>query len=143
ASVARIVSFGPVDTAFRSAHALATMVDATCIYFSRPGETIAGVFRRARRIYEKFNHPHEWTLDYQGFLTGYAPREVLLRPECPLALRPDTAIYWSPSVGSARSGDTVAIDSRGFEVVTEAQSWPKLEVTVKGYRIARPGILER
>ena len=54
-----------------------------------------------------------------------------------------TALCWSPSVGPARSGDTVVIDARGFEVVTEAQNWPKLEVTVKGFLITRPGVLER
>jgi hypothetical protein len=34
-------------------------------------------------------------------------------------------------------------DARGFEIVTEAQRWPKLEVMVKGFVIPRPGILER
>jgi Xaa-Pro dipeptidase len=143
ASVTRIVSFGPVDKEFREFHQLAAMVDATCIYFSRPGDTIAGVFRRARRIYEKFGHPHEWNLDYQGFLTAYSPRELMLLPESPLELHPHMALCWSPSVGSARSEDTVVIDQRGFEVVTDAQRWPKIEVTVKGYSINRPGILER
>jgi Xaa-Pro dipeptidase len=143
ASVTRTVSFGPVDPAFKAAHSLATMVDATCIFFSRPGETVEGAFRRARRIYEKFHRPDEWMLDYQGYLVGYSPREALLRPDCPLTLGPDMAIAWSPSVGSARSEDTVVIDARGFEVVTEAQRWPKLEVMVKGYPIPRPGILER
>jgi Xaa-Pro dipeptidase len=143
ASVARIVSFGKADSEFRAAHSLAAMVDATCIFFSRPGDTISGVFRRARRIYEKFQHPDEWTLDYQGFLIGYAPREVVLHPDSSFALSPDVALFWCPSVGSARSGDTVVIDSRGFEVITEAQNWPKIEVMVKGYPIPRPGILER
>ena len=57
ASVTRTVSFGPVDPEFRTSHTLAAMVDATCIFFSRPGETVAEVFRRAKRIYEKFNAP--------------------------------------------------------------------------------------
>jgi Xaa-Pro dipeptidase len=143
ASVTRIVSFGPVDSAFKNAFALASMVDATYTYFSRPGETVEGVFRRAKRIYEKFDHPHEWTLDYQGFLTGYSPREALLLPESPMELCSDMALCWSPSVGPARSEDTIVIDARGFEVVTEAQQWPKLEVAVKGFPILRPGILVR
>ena len=143
ASATRIVSFGPVEPEFRQAHALAAMVDATCIYFSRPGESVAEVFRRARRIYEKFDRPHEWTLDYQGFLTAYAPREQVLRPDSKLVLQENMPIRWRPSVGSARSEDTVVIDARGYESVTEAQSWPKVEVTVKGYPITRAGILER
>jgi hypothetical protein len=53
------------------------------------------------------------------------------------------SICWNPSVGSARSEDTVVVDARGYEVVTAAQDWPQLEVTVKGYPMSRPGILER
>ena len=143
ATVTRTVSFGPVDDDFRASHTLASMVDATCIFFSRPGEPVSEVFRRARRIFEKFDRPHEWTLDYQGAVVGYAPREVVLLPDSPSRLESGSALCWSPSVGSSRSGDTVVIDGRGFEVVTEAQNWPKVEVAVKGFSIPRPGILER
>ncbi|WP_337176370.1 aminopeptidase P family protein [Paludisphaera sp.] len=147
ASVTRTVSFGPPEPEFRSNHTLAAMVDATCIFFSRPGEPVSEVFRRARRIYEKFDAPHEWTLDYQGVLTGYSPREALLTPDSPITLEPGMAVCWSPSVASARSEDTIVVDSRGdsrgFEVVTAAQDWPMVEVAVKGYPLPRPGILER
>ncbi len=143
ASVTRTVAFGSVDNAFRANHSLATMVDATCMFFSRPGEAISEVFRRAKRIYEKFEHPHEWTLDYQGSLIGYSPREALFRPESGLVLDPHMAIAWNPSVGAARSGDTVIIDARGYEVVTKMQNWPAIEVAVKGYVIPRPAVLER
>ncbi|MBX6312741.1 MAG: M24 family metallopeptidase [Isosphaeraceae bacterium] len=143
AAVSRTVAFGAVEKEVREAHALAAMVDATFIYFSRPGESVTEVFRRARRIYEKYGHPDEWTLAYQGFLIGYAPREAMLRPDGNGTLVADSALCWSPSVGPARSEDTIVIDRRGYEVVTEAQRWPKLEVTVKGFLMQRPGILER
>ncbi|MFO0907627.1 MAG: M24 family metallopeptidase [Isosphaeraceae bacterium] len=143
ATVSRTVSFGPTDSHFRTQHAVATMVDATCIYFSRPGEMVSEVARRARRIYEKFGYPHEWTLDYLGCQVGYSPREVLLVPESLMQLEPHTALCWSPSVGPARSSDTVVIDGRGYECVTGAQKWPVVDVAVKGFVIQRPGILER
>jgi hypothetical protein len=104
---------------------------------------VGGVFRRARRIFEKFDHPHEWTLDYLGHAIGYSPREALLLPDSATPLQADSALCWSPSVGPARSEDTLVIEARGYEVVTEAQNWPKLEVTVKGFLLNRPGILER
>jgi Xaa-Pro aminopeptidase len=143
ASLSRTVAFGAVDDEFREHHALATMVDATCIFFSRPNEAIFEVFRRARRIYEKFNHPHEWTLDYQGSVVGYSPREVVLRPDSDLVLEPDIALSWSPSVHAARTQDTILVDSRGFAIVTPMSNWPMIEVAVKGFVIPRPGILER
>jgi Xaa-Pro aminopeptidase len=143
ASLTRTVSFGLGDAQFRTDHTLATMVDATSIFFSRPGEPLSEIFRRSKRIYEKYNRPHEWTLDYQGHLTGYSPRELALRPETSLTLDPSTAISWSPSVGAARTQDTMVVDSRGFEIVTAAQDWPQVEVSVKGFVIPRPGILIR
>ncbi len=143
ASATRIVSFGPVDPAFREAHGVAAMVDATCIFFSRPGETSEGVFRRSRRIYEKFGYPDEWTLDYQGAAIGYHPREAMLLPGGSFQFAHGMPLCWRPSVGAARSEDTIVVDERGFEIVTEAQRWPKVEVTVKGFPIQRPGILER
>ena len=143
ASASRMVAFGPVEPGLAIAHTVASMVDATCIYFSRPGEPVSEVFRRARRIYEKFDHPDEWMLDYQGGTIGYAPRETLLLPDSAETLRPGIALNWSPSVGAARSEDTIVIDDRGYEVVTEAQDWPKIDVSVKGFVIHRPAILER
>ena len=142
-SVTRTVAFGTVEPEFRAQHGLACMVDATYIFFSRPGEAVSEVFRRGRRIYEKFGASHEWTLDYQGSLLAYSPTEAALTPESSLVLEPDEVVCWSPSVGSARSEDTVVVDSRGFEVVTAAQDWPQLEITVKGYTMPRPGILIR
>ena len=109
AMLSRTVSFGPVTSDYRARHGLAAMVEATCIYFSRPHEPVSEIFRRARRIYEKFGQPLEWTLDYQGFVVGYAPREALLVPDSTAPLLPGTALCWSPSVGAARSSDTIAI----------------------------------
>jgi Xaa-Pro aminopeptidase len=143
ASVTRTVAFGAIDEEVQQHHSLATMVDATCIFFSRPGEVISEIFRRARRIYEKFHHAHEWTLDYQGWLMGYSPRDVLLRPDGNFVLEGNMALSWSPSVCAARTEDTFLIDSRGYEVVTRMKDWPVIEVAVKGYVIPRPGILQR
>jgi Xaa-Pro aminopeptidase len=143
ASVTRSVAFGQVDDEFRRDHLLATMVDATYIYFSRPGELIADVFPKAKRIYEKFNNPHEWTLGYQGTLMGYSPPNALLRPDSQLVLASNMALSWSPSIGAARTEDTMVVDERGFELVTAAQDWPLNDIAVKGFLIPRPGILER
>ncbi len=143
ASVSRVVAFGRVESSFRRQHTVTTMVDASCIFFSRPGEKVSEVFRRAKRIYEKFGEPDEWVLDYQGYLIGYSPREALLRPDSDLVIDEDMALAWSPSVGAARCEDTIIVGASGFEVTTAQRDWPMIDVAVKGQVIARPGILER
>jgi|GEM_PF-175058 len=143
ASVARMVAFDPVDPELARAHALASMVDATLIYFSRPGAVVSDIFRRARRIYEKYGHPHEWMKDYQGHVVGVSPRELTLTPDGQATLGHDLALSWCPSVSSARSQDTIVIDQRGYEVVTESRRWPRVEVLVKNLPILRPGLLIR
>jgi Xaa-Pro dipeptidase len=143
AAATRTVSFGKVEDEFLVSHTLATMIDATCIYFSRPGEVVSEIFRRSRRIFEKFDHPHEWTLDYQGDVIGYAPREMPLLPDSSASLPEGVALRWSPSVRDARSEDTVVIDARGFEIMTKPRNWPRLDIAVKGFTIHRPAILER
>ena len=115
------------------AHGLAAMVDATCIFFSRPGETVAERLPPRPADLREVRPPRtSGRSTTRGSLIGYSPREALLLPDSPTALAPSMALCWSPSVGPARSEDTVVVDARGFEVVTEAQDWPKLEVVVKG-----------
>ncbi len=143
ASLSRIVSFGPPSDQLKSDHALAAMAEATCIFFSRPGQSISDAFRRTRRIYEKYAKPDEWQLDYQGHAVGYSPREFILMPDSPFQLQAHMALSWSPGVGAARSQSTVILDSRGYEDVTAPVQWPMLEVAVKGIAVHRPGILVR
>jgi Xaa-Pro aminopeptidase len=143
ARLSRTVSFGEADEPFRMQHSLAAMIDATYVFFSRPGEVVSAVFRRAKRIYEKFDYPQEWLLDYQGSLVGYSPCEAMLRPDSSLLLESEMAFAWAPSVRAARSQDTAIIDSRGYEILTPPQNWPQIEVSVKGCIVHRPGILVR
>ena len=143
AGATRIVSFDKPPAALVEQFNLAAMLDATYIYFSNPNELLAEVFRRALRIYEKFGSPHEWILCDQGGVVGYSPHEVLVRPESPFRLRENMALSWNPTIGAARSQDTVIIDDQGFEVVTSVLRWPTTTVCIKGQSIDRPAILVR
>ncbi len=143
ACASRTIAFGRASDELRSCHNVAAMVDGSSIFFSRPGELVTEVFRRSKRLYEKFSHPHAWTHDYQGFVIGYSPREICLRPDSKMKLESNMPIAWRPSVGGASSEDTVVVDARGYEIVTAAQDWPQIDVAVKGFVIPRPGILER
>ena len=143
AGASRTVAFGEIDPAFHEEHALAAMVSASAICNSRPGVSIAEVFGRVRRIYEKYGRPDEWMLAPQGSVIGYRPTELRLTPDEPLRLAHGHAVRWTPTVGASRSDDTVLVDDRGFEVVTDTGAWPHLEVAVRGLSIFLPSILRR
>ncbi len=147
ASVSRTIHFGPIDPTLRAAHALSAMIEATDLFFARDSESIAEVFRRARRIFEKYQAPHEWHLSYQGFLTGYAPRELLLTPQTNLTLEAGMILTWCPSVGPGLCQSTMLVGAERPEVLTQhapnAPHWPELEIQIKGETLKRPAILER
>jgi Xaa-Pro aminopeptidase len=141
ASVTRTVAFHAAERELVEQHHRAAMIDATYIYFSQPGEQAAEVLKRARRIYEKIGRAHEWLLAPQGGVTGYSPCEVVVVPNCPLRLRAGMAVAWTPSVGPARSGDSVMLHENGYEILTPTQQWPFLTISVKGFEVERPGVL--
>ena len=141
ASATRSVCFGESDREFFDRHHICSMIDATYIFFSRPGEQGSEVVRRAKRIYEKTGFAHEWVHAPQGGVTGYSPIEVMLVPSSQLRFRPGMALAWSPSVAAARCGDTVLLHENGFEILTPTQQWPSVIISVKGYEVERPGVL--
>ncbi len=141
ATATRTVAFRAVEKELAQQHHRCAMIDATCIFFSQPGEEASEVLKRARRIYEKTGDAHEWLQAPQGGVTGYSPCEILIVPDIPLRFRAGMAITWTPSVGSARCGDTVLLHENGFEILTPTQQWPILTVSVKGFEVERPGVL--
>lgn len=141
ATATRSVCFGQSDREFLDRHHICSMIDATYIFFSQPGELAADVLRRAKRIYEKTGFAHEWVHAPQGGVTAYSPTEVLLVPSGQLRFRPGMVLAWSPSVGPARCGDTVMLHENGFEILTPTQQWPSVIISVKGYEVERPGVL--
>ena len=140
---ARTVTFGPTDPAFIQAFQCASMVKATGVYFSQTEWTLGDAFDRVRRMYEKFDAPNEWRTADQGAVIGYERSEVPIVPNSPYRLQPKTAIEWHPSLGPSQVGDTILINSDGFEILTPTENWPTMEIAVKGSLISVPGILNR
>jgi Xaa-Pro dipeptidase len=140
-STTRTMCFNEVDREFMARYNTCSMIDATCIFFSQPGEVAAEVLRRARRIYEKSGVAHEWVLAPQGGVTAFSPCELLVVPTSQFRFRAGMAVVWTPSVGPARCGDTVLLHENGFEILTPTQQWPSVVISVKGYEVERPGVL--
>jgi len=139
----RTICFDAPSDELDNVHQLATLVQATGIYFSQPEWSFRETWKRVARIYEKFEVPDEWRAAEQVELLGYKTVEDQLTPDSPKCLQKNQLIHWHPSVRSSVVGDTFLISEKEVENLTPVTNWPVLSVTVKGTKIDRPGILVR
>lgn len=137
----RTVSFGEPSPELLLAYQQAMLLEATGVYFSRPGSSFAEVFSKVRRIYQKQGIPDEWQQAEQAELVGYRSCEQLLAPHSAQILLPHMAVHWHPSVGAARVGDTMLVGEPEPELLTRPVDWPRMNVTVKGQPVVLPDIL--
>lgn len=139
----RTISFGAPPHELAEVHQLATLIQATGIYFSQPGWAFSETWSRVARIYEKFGVPDEWRAAEQADLIGYRPSERKLIPTSADKFATGQLVHWHPSVRSSRVGDTFLITEDGIENLTPVENWPVVSVSVKGTKVDRPGILIR
>ena len=139
-AVTRTVSLEPIPRELELAHRKAMLLHATGMFFSRDSNTLGEIWPRVKRIYEKFDVPHEWHLADQADIVGYSPREVQLTPDSDFKLAAPMAMHWHPSVGPALMGDTILVREQEVEFLTLSRDWPRLTVEVKGHAVQCPDI---
>lgn len=123
------------------AYQKALLVHATGLFFSRAGQRIGDIWNKAQRIYEKFDVPSEWRLADQASVIGYSASESSVTPNSDYTLSAPVPIFWHPSVNMAMLGDTLLCHESANEMLTASESWPRVDVKVKGHSIACPGML--
>lgn len=140
---ARTFSFGQPPQKLVDAHNDTALVLATGMAFSQHEWELCEVWKRVKRIYEKFDLAGEWQLARQAEVTGYNVGEVVLVPKSNYVLSAGMPMCWHPSVGPAMACESILIGERGYEWLTPLEHWPKLVVRVKGRDIDCAGILVR
>jgi Xaa-Pro aminopeptidase len=141
--VTRSVVFGSPPDEMVMPFQQAGMLEATGMFFSQAGWPLATVWQKVRRIYDKQGVGEEWQSADQADVVGYLASEVQLFPASEFTLLPRMAVHWHPSVGPAQMGDTILVSEEGPELLTNANDWPMLCVTVKGRPVYVPDILIR
>jgi len=142
-ATSRTVSFGMPRRELRSAHLNALLVQATGMFFSQSQWELHETWKRVERIYEKFGHSEEWHFADQGCVTGYELCEAPIVPRSEFRLAAGMPVTWQTSIGPALAIDTILVSESGFEVLTPMESWPQVEVDIKGVKVPRPDILVR
>jgi Xaa-Pro dipeptidase len=141
AAATRTVSLGTPPSSFIKSHHLALLMQATGMYFSKPGWALFDTWNRVKRIYEKYNCPDEWQHADQADIIGYLPAETSILLNSEFKFTPRMAAFWHPSVGPAMTGDTILIEQDQTILITPMQEWPTAKIMVKEHQIALPDIL--
>lgn len=141
AAATRTVSLGTPPSSFIKSHHLALLMQATGMYFSKPGWALFDTWNRVKRIYEKYNCPDEWQHADQADIIGYLPAETSILLNSEFKFTPGMAAFWHPSVGPAMTGDTILIEQDQTILITPMEQWPIAKIMVKEHQIALPDIL--
>jgi Xaa-Pro dipeptidase len=139
--VARTVCLVEPSSELLKSYEQAALILATGMYFSQSGWELFEVWNRVKRIYEKSGAEDQWRLADQADVVEYELGSVPLMPTSEFRLTPGTPIYWHPSVDHVILGDTVTVTAGGAELVSPANDWPQVPVSVKGTTVIVPGIL--
>lgn len=141
AAATRTVSLGKPPSSFIKSHHLALLMQATGMYFSKPGWAFFDTWNRVKRIYEKYECPDEWQHSDQADIIGYLPAETSIILNSEFTLQPGMAAFWHPSVGPAMTGDTILIEEDQTIMITPMEQWPTAKIMVKEHQITLPDIL--
>jgi antitoxin VapB len=141
-SITRLVHFGKLSDEVRHKAEAVAKIDATLIAATRPGRRLADVFQQAISAYAESGFADEWRLHHQGGPAGYEPREYIITPGSEEVVYAGQAYAWNPSITGTKSEDTILVGERENEVLTAVEGWPTTMVSVGGFQIARPTILE-
>lgn len=142
-SATRLVHVGPTPQELVDKLHKVAKIDAQVIAASRPGRTLGDIFADLQRFYAEAGEADQWQNHHQGGLAGYAPRERIATPGDTTVVEAGMVVAWNPSIVGSKSEDTALILNDGFDIVSQSSvSWPKVDVTVDGQVIQRPGILE-
>ena len=137
----RTFCFSEPPEPLRKSHHLAALMLATGVIFSQHEWELCDVWKRVKRIYEKFGVADEWQMNRQAEVIGYELTEQPLVPKSEFQLAEGMPMFWHPCVGSALTGETILVGKNGFEWLTPTEEWPRLTIEVKGTPIHCPGLL--
>lgn len=141
-SLTRLVHFGKVPSELQRKAEACARVDARLILGTQAGRTLGDMFALARDAYADEGYPEAIDEHHQGGSAGYAPREVVARPDSQTPIALNQMFAWNPSIRGVKSEDSILLTEDGVEILTGMEGFPSLSVSIDGQPIARPAILE-
>ena len=142
ASVSRFVHFGELPKEIYDKHRKVIKVDAEYITNTIPGRKVSDAFKAGMEAYKEVGYENEWQLLHQGGPAGYGVRDYHGTPYVEGVIKNNQGFAWNPSITGTKSEDTIIVNEKGFEVISNTGNWPLVEVKANnGMVLKRPDIL--
>ena len=142
-SVTRFVYFGELPEELATKLNAAAEINAKYLAHTIPGTKAADIMEACKTWYAEANYEGEWQKHHQGGAAGYNEREWVNFPGCPEVVLENQAFAWNPTITGAKVEDTIIALKGGVEVLTVANNWPMIPVTINEKTYSQPGILIR
>jgi Xaa-Pro aminopeptidase len=142
ASMTRLVHFGPIPDELHQKIAANARVYAELAFASQEGRTMREMFEVARQAYANEGYPEAINEHHQGGTIGYKSRELLANPNIGVAIQPNQAFAWNPSIRGTKVEDTMIPTVSGPDMLTAIPEWPTIKVTIGVQTVYCPAILE-
>ena len=137
-SISRLVHFGPVPTEVQAIIEATAKVNAALIGWTRPGNSLADIFRQGQQAYARNGYPEEWRRHHQGGAAGYEPREYLASMDSKDRVLAGQAFAWNPSIAGAKMEDTILVGEQSNEIITSIPGWPVLNIPLAELNVEVP-----
>jgi Xaa-Pro dipeptidase len=127
ANVSRSLHFGQPPEAVRLAYQAAATVEARIFALLKPGIRFQDIFEKQKIWYAELGFPDEWQYHFQGGPTGYLVSDGL-RHQTDAVVASCQAFDWFITVTGAKVEELGLLTPHGFEVASQGELWPLMQV---------------
>jgi Xaa-Pro dipeptidase len=141
-SLTRQCAFRPLTASERVDYQRVSQLAAELFGLSAPHTPLSRLFDHAVERLAAWGIDDGFPRHHLGGVSGYAPREIFLRPQEHRPLAAGQVVAYNPAIGPWKSEDTALVTASGARLLTVGQRWPQLEFSgADGPSISRPDIL--
>lgn len=123
-SMTRFVFFGSIPEDIQSKYEKLQYIFTAMQCMMKDGMTGNEYFQKVKALYKDAGFEDEWKLHHQGGSTGYACREVVMKPTDECVVRRGQAYAWNPTITGVKCEETTFLSENGIEVFTRTGTWP-------------------
>ena len=142
-AVTRFAHFGPLPDELAQKIDKVARIGARYEAATVPGKSCGEIFEACKQWYADAGYEGEWKKHHQGGATGYDDREYVIYPGIQETVQERQAFAWNPTITGAKVEDTIISYKDSVEIITKADNWPLIPVTLDGRTYPQPGILIR